>query len=132
VTGYRSKFFRHKCCDQGCYVEQLPSWDDLIEVFPRGIRPTDIDGMVEINGSFLFLEEKCAGTNLNPGQRLAMRVLSQFPGITVVFFRPVALQPDSLEVISYPDPQGWQTYTRDEFKQWIRSWVDKAEGSAAA
>lgn len=133
MTGYRSKFFRHDCACHGCYVQQLPSWDDLIEAFPRRIRPTDIDGMVEVNGSILVLEEKCAGKGPDEGQRRALKVLAGFPGITVAFFRPTADgQNDPLEVLTFPNPDGWRTVTRAQFKHWLAWWVRTAERRAAA
>ena len=132
MTGYRSKFFRHNCCDRGCYVEQLPAWDDLLEAFPRRIRPSDIDGMVEVNGNFLFLEEKCAGKGPDEGQRLAFRALSSIPRVTVVFFRPAFPGADDpLEVLTFPNPTGWQPITRDQFKHWLTQWAISADRDAA-
>lgn len=133
MTGYRSKFFRHDCACHGCYVEQLPCWDDLIEAFPRGIRPTDIDGMVEVAGSILVLEEKCAGKGPDEGQRRALKVLASFPRITVVFFRPVTDgQDDPLEVLVFPATgEGWRRVTRRQFRHWLAWWVEMAERRAA-
>lgn len=126
MTGYRSKFFRHDCACRGCYIEQLPSWDDLIEAFPRRIRPTDIDGLVEVNGHILVLEEKCAGKGPDEGQRQALKVLSELPRVTVIFFRPLA---DGLELLTYPSPNGWQPITRDDFKAMLRRWAEHAEAN---
>lgn len=132
MTGYRSKFFRHDCLCQGCYVQKLPSWDDLIEAFPRSIRPTDIDGMVEINGHILVLEEKCFGKGPDEGQRRALKVLAEGPKTTVVFFRPaVEGQDDPLEVLVYPNPQGWRQVTRAQFKHWLNAWTVRAERKAS-
>ena len=128
MTGYRSKFFRHDCAD-GCYVENLPSWDDLIECFPRRIRPTDIDGFVEINDHLLFLEEKCAGRGPDPGQRKALAALATRPRVTTVFFRPGSAS--ELEVLIFPNPEGWKPVTRSWFKDWLRAWVTNAERAAA-
>src|SRR5690625_3231713 len=83
MTGYRSKFFRHDCRTRGCYVSLLPSWDDIIEALPRKIRPTDIDGMIECNGHFLFIEEKSAGKSLEHGQRVAMANIANQPNTRV-------------------------------------------------
>lgn len=126
MTGYRSEFFRYHCSDRGCYYDTLPDWGDLIECFPRRIRPTDIDGMVEINGRFLFLEQKQAGAGPDEGQRRALIALSALPSVTVAFFRatPVA---EHLQVLIFPEPQGWQEVTRDWFKGWLREWAAAAE-----
>lgn len=131
MSGYRSKFFRHDCESQGCYCDQLPCWDDLIEAFPRRIRPTDVDGMVEINGHVLFLEEKRAGKGLEEGQRRALAALSSRPDITTVFFRPLG---GDLEVLIYGEgpPKGWQRRSRDWFVWWLSAWADHADSSTAA
>ena len=134
MTGYRSEHFRHKCGKDGCYIDQLPDWSDLIaECFPRRIRPTDIDGMVEINGHLLFLEEKGLGVGPDNGQRIALRRLAQRDGITVVLFRPAPPErPWDLEVLIYGEgePQGWQPRTREQFKDWLRDWCAAAEVAA--
>lgn len=50
---------RWNCADKGCYVHEcLPDWGFLRGAFVRGCTPSDIDGMVEIDGRFLYLEEK--------------------------------------------------------------------------
>lgn len=125
MTGYNSKFFRHDCRDKGCYVGQLPPWDDLIECFPRAIRPTDVDGLVEVNEHFLFLEEKSAGKSLDEGQRLALARLARLPRVTVVVFRPGAAS--ELEALFFPNPDGFKPMTRDGFKEWLRGWVTASE-----
>lgn len=131
MTGYRSEHFRHKCDVRGCYIEQLPDWTDLIaECFPRRIRPTDIDGMVEINGHFLFLEEKGCGVGPDNGQRIALRRLSQRNGITVALFRPAPIGGLEVLVFGQGEPQGWQHRTRDQFKDWLRDWCTAAAGAA--
>lgn len=133
MTGYRSKHFRHSCEGDGCYVEQLPLWDDVIECFPRGIRPTDIDGMVEINGHFLFMEEKRAGAAMHDGQRFALRSLSRLPGVTVLVFRPLLASVEvgaDMEVLIFragKTDDGWQRTTRAWFKEWLRDWSANAE-----
>lgn len=129
MTGYRSKHFRHRCPEKGCYVEQLPSWDDFIDCFPRGIRPTDIDGMVEIGDSFLFLEEKSPGKSLEYGQHSAMKLLSKRERITVVSFRPILARPTDLECLVYSEgvSGGWRPCTREAFKDSLRAWSAKAD-----
>lgn len=141
MTGYRSRHFRYSCA-KGCYIEQLPDWDDLIPCFPRKIRPTDIDGMVEINNRFLFLEEKRAGVGPDDGQRLALRRLSQRDGFTTMLFRPKLAAPSILQcmVFNQHEPAGWVDRSREWLQDWLRVWADAAdngrdfpmtEGSAA-
>jgi hypothetical protein len=129
LTGYRSEHFRWNCRVKGCYYEQLPDWDDLIACFPRSIRPTDVDGMVEINGNTLFMEEKGPSVGLHEGQRRALLSLSRRPGITTLFFRPLAREVSDLEclVLGQGPPAGWQMRSRDELKQWLRDWSEQAD-----
>lgn len=132
MTGYRSCYFRHDCVKKGCYIDQLPCWDDLIdECFPRGIRPTDIDGMVEINGQILIMEEKCAGKGPDEGQRRALKELASKDGVTVVYFRPHGIEMQML-VVGMGEPKGWQTVTRDQLKSWLRWWASTADGHTPA
>lgn len=135
MTGYNSSHFRHHCGQRGCYIKQLPNWDDLISCFPRGIRPTDVDGLVEINRNFLFLEEKSAGAGLLEGQRRTLRNLSQVEGITTVCFRPLRDAPATdLEVLIFSQavPDGWQRRSRTWLKDWLRDWAANADLRGAA
>lgn len=132
MTGYKSSFFRHDCDAKGCYYEQLPNWDDLIECFPRKIRPTDVDGMVEINGHFLFLEEKRAGVGPDEGQRRALLKLSERPSITTVFFRPAQSGihvPGDLECLVFGQgpAEGWQVRNREWLRDFLREWSAAAD-----
>lgn len=120
VTGYKSRHFRHDCGRRGCYIDQLPSWDELIDVLPRGIRPTDVDGVIEINHHFLFLEEKGAGVGLNnTGQRVLLQRLAELPRVRVVVFRPAAC---GLQTITFPDPHGWVDRSVPEFLGYVSEW----------
>lgn len=132
MTGYRSRFFRHTCQGQGCYVAQLPSWDDLIECFPRNIRPTDIDGLVEINGHFLFLEEKRAGASPDEGQRRALVELSKRERTTVVFMRPGVVADLDVLVLVGGKGTGWIPYSREEFRTWLVAWAARADMRSAS
>jgi hypothetical protein len=132
MTGYICKDFRHECADKGCYIKQLPSWDDLIECFPGKIKPTDIDGMVEINGNFLFLEEKSAGATVSDAQGLALRLLAMTADVTVAVFRPG--KTSDLEVLIYdgfPPYNGYQPYSRQQFKNWLHAWAEAASRGVA-
>jgi hypothetical protein len=60
---------RHDCDAGGCYKDRLPDWSILDGCFPRGIRPSDVDGIVELNGFFLMLEWKGADADVSLGQR---------------------------------------------------------------
>lgn len=122
MTGYMCKEFRHRCSEKGCYLSLLPSWDDIIERLPGAIRPTDIDGMVECSGHFLFIEEKTAGKSMDEGQRKALVRQGAQPNTTVVVIRPIAGSVTGMQVLWYPNPNGFQDITRDEFLDWVADW----------
>jgi hypothetical protein len=100
---------RHHCQRDGCYKDRLPDWGILDGCFPRGIRPSDIDGCVEINGHFLMLEWKPRNGFLTRGQLL------MFQGITAGTTRGQV-------VVIYGDPgvpaeiEVWQRGNR-QFRQ---------------
>lgn len=136
MTGYASNRFRHNCSAKGCYYETLPDWTWMEKVFPRGIMPTDIDGMVELNNHFLFIEQKRAGVGLDSGgQGMAMKRLSKLPGVTVVLFRPALTTPGGYQFLWIRDAKGsgWQDATLADFAVWLDLWCTNAlSGSQAA
>lgn len=133
MTGYMSRHFRFDCRERGkCYNETLPNWDELIDgVFPRGIVPTDVDAMVEINDHILFIEQKGPSVPLQEGQRLAFRRLANRERITVLFIR--GAEPN-LEAMVYDDQpmQGWKSCTVSQLRQWLIRWASHADQARAA
>jgi hypothetical protein len=60
-------------------------WDTLTDVFPRGITPTDIDALIELNRCFYVFEGKLVGHRVETGQGLCLlRVLERWPASTAV------------------------------------------------
>lgn len=59
------------------FIDALWDWACLDGCFPRGIRPTDIDGLVEIKGRFLLIEAKGRGRVLPAGQGYTLKRLSE-------------------------------------------------------
>jgi hypothetical protein len=129
VTGYRCSKLRHECTRDGCYLAALPEWEDIIACFPRNIRPTDIDGMVEINGNFLFLEEKSAKKSLDAGQRIALKELSRNPNTTVLVFRPGRAADMEVMVLKDGQTEGFQDCSKSQFLHWIQRWARNADST---
>jgi hypothetical protein len=92
--------------------------------FPRGIMPTDLDGVVEINGHVLFIEQKGRGGSIHGGQARLLRVLERFPDAAVWLIRETT-KPNVLEAI-YRDgdtaPSGWWPYTLSQLRTWLTTW----------
>ncbi|MGI0014170.1 MAG: hypothetical protein ACREBU_12125 [Nitrososphaera sp.] len=78
---------RWNCSARGCLVKKSPKWDKLDGCFPREIMPSDIDGMIEINKSFLFLEWKDGGAELPYGQFLALSRLTEVAPVTALIIK---------------------------------------------
>jgi hypothetical protein len=82
-------------------------WDfDVLEgCFPRGITPTDLDGMVEVNGRFLVFETKLPGTEMPEGQERALRALVATGLFTVLFLqgKPGVTDIEGLQVWRWKD-----------------------------
>ncbi len=78
---------RHDCKGgRKCYLKSLPDWGFLKDCFPRKIEPTDLDGLVEINGRALILEWKRTGARMTDGQRYALEGLTRGGKDDIVVF----------------------------------------------
>ncbi len=58
-------------------------WKFLGGCFDYGIMPTDIDGVIERNGRYLFFEEKTPGIELETGQYRLFNDLNKQWGATI-------------------------------------------------
>ena len=68
----------------GCYRRLgQPDLTVLDECFPGRIAMTDVDGLVEINGRFLFIEWKRRG-DVPAGQRIMFERLTRHPEFTIL------------------------------------------------
>jgi hypothetical protein len=138
MTGFRwAGEFRYSCVDRGCYHNSLPDWSWMRGLFPRNIRPTDVDGMVEVNGYFLFIEQKGAHAHFTEGQRLAFRRLAYSPAITVLIIRPGKLAEYEHLVFDYRrvvtrtiEQAGFTDITRDDLAMKLCLWAEFAEADA--
>ena len=83
-SGYNP--LRWDCDKSGCYNATLrPRIEEFAGCFPGRIGMSDVDGVVEIGGRFLFLEWKAAGGSLGTGQRIMFEQLTALsPRMTVI------------------------------------------------
>jgi hypothetical protein len=102
----------------------LWDWTALNASFDRGIRLCDIDGFVEVNNRFLFIEGKPDGIIRERGQRMALERLANQPRHTVVIL--AGAPPATV--------RAWQIIggrrhigTMDEFVAWVRLWFEAAD-----
>jgi hypothetical protein len=129
MTGFRSNKMRYDCRRDGCYYHTLPDWSDINDSFPGAIRPTDIDGMVEINGNVLFLEQKGAGASMTEGQGRAFKALSRKERVTVLAMRPGTTTEMQLLFYVKGSVHGWHDAYRTDLLEWFRLWSANAKRS---
>ena len=112
--------------DRENYAKTLWDYAFTNACFPRGIRPTDIDFMVEMNKHFLFGEFAQPNKELSKGQEYALNRLARQPNTTV--FRVVGFPPNSVgewEVIG----SGRSGTGTDSFLEFLREWVESVDGA---
>lgn len=129
MTGFMHAKFRYKCAERGvCYNTTLPDVTDLFdEVFPRGIIPTDIDAMVEVNDSFLFLEFKKRDVALPNGQRKALVALTRRDRVTVAFIRDGLASDFDVNIIRDGAGSGARPCSRSQLRAWLTRWALEAD-----
>ncbi len=99
-------------------------FDVLARLLPRGVEPSDIDQVIENDGSFLFIEFKRPGQTMPTGQRILFNRLSRLPDCEVLI---VIGQPPA-EIQSY----GWlgepqQPADAQDLRTFVRMWWDSKE-----
>jgi hypothetical protein len=74
----QARGFRWDCRDgDNCYASQkLFPFGQLNERLPKGVAFSDLDGICEINGNFLFIEFKSGGARIGRGQQILLEQLS--------------------------------------------------------
>lgn|GEM_PF-2197537 len=121
---------QHQCARNGCYKDKLPDWAILEGCFPRGIRPSDVDGIIEMSGHILMLEWKPANATLSTGQRLLFLNMTRSSPLTqaIVIYGDIGI-PHEIELY-----QGGVRKFRQacdlEFLRWFcRQWGQFADVS---
>lgn len=100
-------------------------WACLDGCFDRGISPSDVDGIVEVNGKFLLLETKSPTARLSTGQH---RMFNNFPGTVLVIWGEPE-KPEEMMSIFHGKSQRRNAATlsgvRDFVGRWFR-WADES------
>jgi hypothetical protein len=114
------------------FMESLWDWKCLEGCFGgTRISPTDIDGLVEVNGNFLLLEAKSANAEPHMGQRLTFNALVNTGLFTVLVIYGSPGMPERMQV--WPCPA--VTCDLEDLRMFVECWysTSKAEtGEAAA
>ena len=112
----------------GCYRRLgQPDLTVLDECFPGRIAMTDVDGLVEINGQFLFIEWKRRG-DVPVGQRIMFERLTRHPAFTilVILGDPRTMAVERYDVFQGGRRKGWRDCDLSELKRHVRAWSDRA------
>ena len=114
LIGIASGYHHGNIRDLALYLEGLSDLSIFNgDVFPRGIRPSDVDGEVEINGRLLRLDWKrpgCAGPS--GGEFYTAKNLAKERGDVTVFVFGRGSEVEALDVfMPYREP-GWSEGVR--------------------
>jgi hypothetical protein len=126
---------RWDCERQGCFNKlKRPKIEVFAGCFPGRINFGDVDGVVEINGHFLYLEWKPSTTALPTGQRILIEKRTR-DGVSTYLI--VAGNAETMEVekyaVAWKGKIGeWEDATLDDVKERIKSWTAMAQREVAA
>ena len=112
----------------GCYRRLgQPDLTVLDECFPGRIGMTDVDGLVEIGGQFLFIEWKRRG-DVPVGQRIMFERLTRHPEFTilVILGDPATMAVERFDVFRDGRRRGWRACDLPELKRHVRVWAERA------
>ena len=126
---------RWDCNQNGCFRKLCPKLGVFDECFPGKIGMSDIDGVVEISGNFLFMEWKSDGGALRDGQRIMFERMSRLsPMITVivVFGDPEEMSVESIQVFEHGSKRPPEPCSLDVLKDRIKKWTSRALRKSAA
>ncbi|MCO5159654.1 MAG: hypothetical protein M9939_00840 [Mesorhizobium sp.] len=122
----------HDCEAKGCWNKQYrPNIEYFYHALPRKLTMSDIDGVAEVNGSFLFLEWKSHKGPLPVGQRiLAERLTRLSTQITYVVIQHEPGNPMGIEnvmVVHAGKFSEWQECSIIDLNDRIAAWAKKVD-----
>ena len=125
---------RWNCKTDGCFNDahrlRLGEFD---ECFPGKIGFTDVDGIVEVNGRFLWMEWKRNGTALPTGQRIMFERLtgaSDDHKVIVVHGDPSTMTVQAIRIIANGLIHATCEMGFEGLCRWVHSWCEWARSDA--
>lgn len=118
--------------DMDAFVGGLWDWNCLSGCFGGGrISPTDVDGLVERNRHFLFLEAKPPGGELPTGQRITLTNLSRQPNTTCIVINgdPKTENVTGITRIENGVPTAIGDPSRAMLRTIVSAWYARADGA---
>lgn len=117
---------RWDCGDKGCFRNLCPKLGMFDECFPGRIGMSDVDGVVELSGCFLFMEWKSPGGAVTTGQRIMFEQLTGLsPRVTVIVVcgDPRCMAVETVQVFQRGKGGPVEAATLDGLRERIRAWV---------
>ncbi len=109
-------------------------WDFLIRAgcFPRGIKPMDIDGSVEMRGNYLRFETKKPGAEIPEPQRQSLEIerFAKDITVTIIYTRGKTIETMEGFTVVFPPciGKGDTDYGADRLVQIVKRWAGWADG----
>lgn len=104
------------------FMNSLWPWDLFNECFTRGIRFSDIDGIVERNSRFLIVEGKQKGASIPKGQRIMLENLVRTGYFFVLILWGEPGEPRKYQVFGPSVNLPKQDCDLDIIKNFIKGW----------
>ncbi len=112
--------------DKDKFMARLWDWAILDGCFPGSrIRPTDVDGLVERNGHFLFIEAKGLGVDITTGQEILFRRLSELPKVSVLILWGETDKPQMMQLLHNGKAQDKKLCTLEDVRSLVLKWYRK-------
>ena len=122
-------------CEDGkkCYIKEvLPNWAVFNECFkPTRIKVSDIDGIVERNGQFLFIEVKQNTKEISLGQRILFENLTRNAdhiSVLLLYAQNVSEKMDIQEYAVFQNGEmtrDWTETNTEQMKGFVTGWFQR-------
>lgn len=110
------------------FVAGLWDWEILDGCFgDTKIAPTDIDGFIERNGSFLVIETKAPNAPLKDGQRLTFERLAQLGSFMIIVVWGETNKPQAYQCFSENGVSEKLKCDTELFRRAVTKWFNYAE-----
>lgn len=114
--------------NDAAYLAGVWDWAILRGCFGETrIEPTDVDGFVERNGRFLYLEAKQSGVPIPFGQRLTIEALKKTGLFTVMVIWGPTNQPKQIQVWSPAGTSNPMPCDLALFRRAVAAWFQQAD-----
>jgi hypothetical protein len=100
---------------------------DQLVIPNNRIKPTDVDGLVERNGWFLFLEAKGPKVPLKQGQKILLERLAENPHVTVIVIWGDKNNPEQIMLMNGKSEPKIRPCDTEELRRVVSEWYQYAD-----